>query len=60
VLYLAAANEPGIEAETAALAALIGKHTPPGLRWQYEPRPDLEHSSIFRAVVPEAFVRTLN
>lgn len=60
VLYLAAANEPGIEAETAALAALIGKHTPPGLRWQYEPRPDLEHSTIFRAVVPGAFVLTLN
>jgi hypothetical protein len=60
VLYLAAANEPGIEAETAALAAIIGAHTPPGLRWQYTPRPDLEHSTIFRAVVPGAFVMALN
>lgn len=60
VLYLAAANEPGIEAETAALAASIGEHTPPGLRWRYEPRPDLEHSTIFRALVPGAFVLTLN
>ena len=60
VLYLAAANEPGIEAETAALATIVGTHTPPGLRWQYAPRPDLEHSTIFRAVVPGAFVLALN
>jgi len=60
VLYLTAANEPGIEAETAALAALIASHPPSGLRWQYTPRPDLRHDTIFRAVAPEAFVWTLD
>lgn len=60
VLYLAAANEPGIEAETAALAALIESHPPAGLRWQYTPMPDLRHDTIFRAVAPKAFVWTLN
>jgi len=60
VLYLTAANEPGIEEETAALAALIESHPPPGLRWKYTPRPDLRHDTIFRAVIANAFVWTLD
>jgi hypothetical protein len=59
-VYLAAANENGIAGKTAALATLLSAHAATGLRWYYEPRPDLEHSTIFRAVVPEAFVLTLN
>ena len=59
-VYLTAANENGIAGETAALATLLGTHAATGLRWYFEPRPDLEHSTIFRATVPGAFVLTLN
>lgn len=60
VLYLTAANEPGIEAETAALAATINARPPRGLRWKFVPRSDLRHNTIFRAVAPTAFVWALN
>ena len=58
-LYLTAATEPGIAAETAALAGILTEHAPAGLLWYYEPRPDLEHGTIFRLAVPAAFVRVL-
>ena len=58
-LYLAAANEGGITSETAALAGLLQAHAPPGLVWTYAPRPDLEHSTIFRVVAPGALARVL-
>jgi predicted alpha/beta superfamily hydrolase len=58
-LYLAAANEDGISAEMESLAATLRSHAPWGLRWYYEPRPDLEHSTIFRAVAPGALVKVL-
>lgn len=58
-LYLTAATEPGIAEETRALAGILKEHAPTGLLWYYEPRPDLEHSTIFRRAVPTAFVRVL-
>ncbi|HSE53857.1 MAG TPA: alpha/beta hydrolase-fold protein [Gemmatimonadales bacterium] len=58
-LYLTAATEPGIAAETAALAGILREHAPAGLVWYYEPRPDLEHGTIFRLAVPAAFVKAL-
>lgn len=58
-LYLTAATEPGIAAETAALAGILKEHGPAGLVWYYEPRPDLEHGTIFRLAVPAAFVKAL-
>jgi predicted alpha/beta superfamily hydrolase len=58
-LYLTAATEPGIAAETAALAGILEDQAPAGLIWYYEPRPDLEHSTIFRRAVPAAFVKVL-
>ena len=58
-LYLTAATEPGIAAETAALAGILKAHAPAGLVWYYEPRPDLEHGTIFRLAVPAAFVKAL-
>ena len=58
-LYLTAATEPGIAAETAALAGILKEHAPAGLLWYYEPRPDLEHGTIFRLAVPAAFVKAL-
>lgn len=59
-VYLTAANEPGIEKETATLAATIKEVAPAGLTWYYEPRPDLEHSTIFRGMAPVAFRKALN
>ncbi|HJR33865.1 MAG TPA: alpha/beta hydrolase-fold protein [Gemmatimonadales bacterium] len=58
-LYLTAATEPGIAAETAALAGILREHATAGLLWYYEPRPDLEHSTIFRRAAPTAFVTVL-
>ena len=58
-LYLTAATEPGIAAETKALAETLKDHAPAGLRWFYEPRPDLEHGTIFRRAAPAAFVTVL-
>ena len=42
------------------LAAILEAHAPAGLRWWYEPRQDLEHSTIFRSAVPAAFVMVLH
>jgi predicted alpha/beta superfamily hydrolase len=58
VLYLSAANEAQIADGTASIAAAI-RAAAPGVALYYQPRPDLEHSTIFRAVAPEAFARTL-
>ena len=51
-LFLSAANEEGIAPETAQLADILRANAPPGLTWKYEPRPDLEHSTIYRAMAP--------
>ena len=58
VLFLAAANEEQIADGAASIAAAL-REAAPGLRLDYEPRPDLEHGTIFRALAPAAFVRTL-
>ena len=58
VLFLAAANEEQIADGTASIAAAL-RAAAPGLTLYYEPRPDLEHGTIFRGVAPAAFVRTL-
>ena len=58
-LYLAEANEAGIREGTAQLAAILKAHGPPALTWYYEPRSDLEHSTIFRGVAPGAFATVL-
>lgn len=59
-LYLTAANEEGIEANTAKLASLIKAKPPAGLRWFYEPRPDLEHGTIYLGQGPAALLRALS
>lgn len=55
-LYLASSDEANIAVGTARLAALLRAAPPPGLRWTYEPRPDLTHPTIFRALKPAALV----
>ncbi len=58
-LYLASSNVPDITSGTARLAALLRAGRPRGLAWVYEPRPDLTHATIFRAVGPAALARAL-
>jgi predicted alpha/beta superfamily hydrolase len=58
-LFLSAANEEQIADGTALLVVRLRTQSPRSLELVYEPRPDLEHSTIFRAVAPEAFVRVL-
>jgi predicted alpha/beta superfamily hydrolase len=58
-LYLASSNVADIAAGTARLATIFRASPPPGLRWRYEPRPDLTHATIFRALKPAALVDAL-
>lgn len=58
-LYLSSANEAEIADGAAALSAALASSAPPGLTWDYLPRPDLEHNTIFRAVAPGAFAKLL-
>ena len=58
-LYLASSREPSSAVGSARLDSLLRAAPPPGLRWTYEPRPDLEHSTIFRALKRAALVDAL-
>jgi predicted alpha/beta superfamily hydrolase len=51
-LFFASANEDGIAPQSARLADILRANAPPGLTWKYAPRPDLEHSTIYRAMAP--------
>ena len=52
-LYLSAANEEGIAPQTARLAETLRKSAPAGLKWHFEPRPDLRHDNIYRSLAPQ-------
>jgi predicted alpha/beta superfamily hydrolase len=58
-LFLATSNVTEIAEGTARIAALLEAFTPQGLAWQYTPRPDLTHATIFRAVGPSALASAL-
>ncbi len=58
-LFLATSNVKEIAEGTARLAALLEALSPSGLDWQYTPRPDLTHATIFRAVGPSALASAL-
>jgi predicted alpha/beta superfamily hydrolase len=49
-LYLSSADEEDIISATTRLTETLRTSAPPGLKWQYEPRPDLRHDTIYRAV----------
>jgi predicted alpha/beta superfamily hydrolase len=53
VLYLSSANEENIAPAAARLAELLRKNAPAGLKWRFEPRPDLRHETIYRTVSPQ-------
>jgi len=52
-LYLSSANEEHIARATARLAETLRTSAPAGLKWQFDPRPDLRHDTIYRAVAPQ-------
>lgn len=58
-LFLSAANEEQIADGTALLVVTLRTQSPRSLELMYEPRPDLEHSTIFRGMAPAAFARVL-
>ncbi|HUQ79931.1 MAG TPA: alpha/beta hydrolase-fold protein [Gemmatimonadaceae bacterium] len=53
-LYLASSNVPEIAGGTARVAGLLRGSAPKGLTWEYAPRPDLTHATIFRGEGPKA------
>jgi predicted alpha/beta superfamily hydrolase len=58
-LYFASSKEPSTAEGTARLAEILKAHAPAGLAWEYQPGPDLEHGTIFRALAPAALVKVL-
>lgn len=56
-LYLSSANEDNIAPAAARLAETLRAKAPAGLKWQYEPRPDLRHDNIYRSVSPQVLRR---
>lgn len=51
-LYLSSAGDD-VADEAARLAEVLRTDAPAGLRWQYKPRPDLQHATIYRGVSPQ-------
>lgn len=55
-LFVATSGEPSTATGIARLDSLLHAAPPRGLRWTYEPRTDLEHSTIFKGMKPKALV----
>jgi predicted alpha/beta superfamily hydrolase len=54
-LYLASAGDDDRGDAVKALSETLRTTAPKGLTWYYEPRPDLKHSTIYRAASPGVF-----
>lgn len=57
-LYLASSGEER-GTGSARLSQVLRAASPAGLRWTFDPRPDLTHATIFRAVKPRALAEAL-
>jgi predicted alpha/beta superfamily hydrolase len=51
-LYLSSAGDD-VALEATRLQEVLRTNAPAGLRWQYKPRPDLKHATIYRASAPQ-------
>lgn len=51
-LFLSSADEDNIVSAAARLEEIFRASAPAGLRWEYRPRPDLTHGTIYRASAP--------
>lgn len=58
-LYLTTAGIDGNVASTQLLVAALREAAPAGFTWAYDPRAGERHATIFRATLPEAFLRVL-
>lgn len=55
-LYVASAGDDGLdEAGGGLLQAALRDHAPGGLRWFYQPWPQLQHATIYRGASPAVF-----
>ena len=54
-LWFAGSDAEDINLHTTALAEVLQAHAPAELRWTYQPRPEEQHRTIFRATKVEAF-----
>jgi predicted alpha/beta superfamily hydrolase len=54
-LYFATAGDDGLDDAVKTLTAALRAAAPKGLTWYYEPKPDLKHSTIYRAASPGVF-----
>ncbi|MDY7228171.1 alpha/beta hydrolase [Hyalangium rubrum] len=52
-LYLSSADEDNIVPAAERLAETLRASAPAGLKWQFEPRPDLRHDNIYRSASPQ-------
>lgn len=52
-LYLSSADEENIAPAAARLAETLRTNAPAGLKWKFEPRPDLRHDTIYRSASPQ-------
>jgi predicted alpha/beta superfamily hydrolase len=57
-LYVAASRDD-IGNQATRLASTLRASAPHGLEWKFDPRPDLTHGTIFRALLPAALVSAL-
>ncbi|MFN8647679.1 MAG: alpha/beta hydrolase-fold protein [Gemmatimonadales bacterium] len=58
-LYLTTAGIDGNVASTQLLVAALRDAAPAGFTWHYDPRAGERHATVFRATLPEAFLRVL-
>ncbi|WP_239308924.1 alpha/beta hydrolase [Rhodanobacter sp. FDAARGOS 1247] len=55
-LYVASAGDDGLdESGGGLLREALRKHAPRGLRWYYQPWPELKHATIYRGASPAIF-----
>ncbi|HEU5219937.1 MAG TPA: alpha/beta hydrolase-fold protein [Gemmatimonadales bacterium] len=59
-LFFASSDLQDMIAGTSRLAGLLRATPRPGLRWEYVPRPDLTHATIFRGLGPAALASALH
>ena len=55
-LFVASANEDNIVPHVATLQRALRSKSPPGLYWTVKARPDLDHATIYRTLVPQLLV----
>jgi hypothetical protein len=53
--YLSNAGDDDDSGAVKTLAAILRADAPKSLQWYYEPRPDLQHSTIYRGLSPQVF-----